>query len=162
MPQMALNLWVVKIYGISDPIQLLSTILAYLGFSKIVADRLCFIRNGADLGMASWSFVKTFFDGSIPIYTGLIGLLLALSENCMPAWTLLLGSLGCHPTLILLGHRKIFSKKTKDVVSSKAKKSSSKHYTDDFNKTIAFLQLLLYILLMVSKILFFSDMNFDE
>ena len=87
-PQLALNLWVMKIYGISDPIQLVSATLAYFGGFKIQVDRLCLIRNSEDFGMASWSYVKSFLDFIIPWSTGFICYLIALSEDCMPAWVL--------------------------------------------------------------------------
>ena len=98
-PQMALNLWVIKIYGISDPIQLLSAVLAYFGVIKIQVDRLCFIRNSENIGMASWSYVKTFLDLIIPFSNGFICYLCALSEDCFPAWLLLVGGLLAHPIL---------------------------------------------------------------
>ena len=97
--QMALNLWVIKTYGMSDPIQLLSFLLAYFGLIKIHADRYCFIRNGEDFGMASWSYINSFLDLIIPYLTGFIRCLIGLSEDCIPAWLLLGVSLQIHPIL---------------------------------------------------------------
>ena len=96
-PQLALNLWVIKIHGISDPVQLLSAVLAYLSFFKIQVDRYCSLRNSEDFGKASWSWVKSFLVLSIPLSTGFICYLITLSEDCMPAWILLVGALMAHP-----------------------------------------------------------------
>ena len=100
-PQLALNLWVLKVYGVSDPIQLLSAILAFLGFFKISVDRLCFIRNGLDTGIASWNYIKSFLDLIIPFSTAFIFYLCLLSEDCITAWLLLGGPLLAHPVLAL-------------------------------------------------------------
>ena len=99
IPQLALNLWVIKIYGISDPIQLLSALLAWIGHLKTSVDRLCFIRNGEDVGMASWNYVKSLFDLIIPFSTGFIGYLIGLSEDSQPAWSLLVAPLLTHPII---------------------------------------------------------------
>ena len=122
-PQLTLNLWVIKIYGISDPIQLVSALLAFIGAFKINADRYCLVRNSEDFGIASWSFVKSFLDLSIPFSTGFIAYLVSLSEDCMPAWFLLVGALLVHPIISgivgIVNHKK-HTPKTK---------SSSRHFT---------------------------------
>ena len=122
-PQLALNLWAIKIYGVSDPIQLVSALLAYFGVFKISVDRLCFIRNSEDFGIASLSYVKSFLDVIIPFSTVFICYLIALSEDCLPAWLLLVGPLLAHPILFqivtIVNHKKHTQKS----------KSSSGHFS---------------------------------
>ena len=122
-PQFALNIWVIKVYGVSDLIQLLSALLALIGLLKIQVDRLCLIRDGEEFGMASWSYVKSFLDLSIPWLTGFIFNLIGLSEDCMPAWLLLAGPFLAHPIIswisLIFNHKK-HTPKTK---------SSLRHYS---------------------------------
>ena len=154
LPQFALNLWVMKIYGISDPIQVMSAILAYLGFFKINADRLCFTRNGQDIGMASWSYVKSFLDLIIPLSTGFIGCLVSLSEDSQPAWLLLVGQILAHPILlwiVQIVNRKKHIPKTK---------SSSRHFTVYVCTQIVIGMHIWYIFFIVSKKSTILDTNF--
>ena len=146
-PQLGLNLWVIKIYGISDPIQILSAFLTWFGLGKTLADTYCVIRNGKGLGKASWIYVKTLFDVSIPTITTITSYVLVLSEDCMPAWFLLLASLGAHPVLRWIVYRKSLHK---DEVITEAK-SGSRHATVEFNTTLIILILLGHIPLIVSK-----------
>ena len=152
MPQLALNLWVIKIYGISDPIQLLSFFLAWFGLIKIQADRYCFIRNSEDLGIGSWNFVKSFLDVSIPVSSAFICFLLCLSEDCMPAWFLLIASLAAHPIQRWIGPlcQKFTFKKAKDIASPNAK-STSRHSTIQLNVKMIVSIPIAYIVLTVSK-----------
>ena len=144
-PQMALNLWVIKIYGISDPIQLVSALLAFIGVLKIAVDRLCFIRNGQDIGMVSWSYVKSLLDLIISFLTGFIGYLICLSEDCMPAWVLLMGPLLTHPFLFwivqIVNHKK-HTPKTK---------STSRHYSVYACTQMIIGMLRMYTFFIVSK-----------
>ena len=154
LPQFSLNLWVIKIYGISDPIQVMSAILANLGFFKINADRLCFTRNGQDIGMASWGFVQSFLDLIGPLLSGFFGYLISLSEDCMPAWVLLMGPLLTHPFLFwivqIVNHKK-HSPKTK---------SSSRHFTVYVCTQIVIGMHIWYIFFIVSKKSTILDTNF--
>ena len=144
-PQMALNLWVIKIYGVSDPIQLVSAVLAWVGLIKIVADRYCFIRNGQDIGMASWGFVQSFLDLIGPLLSGFFGYLISLSEDCMPAWVLLMGPLLTHPFLFwivqIVNHKK-HTPKTK---------STSRHYSVYACTQMIIGMLRMYTFFIVSK-----------
>ena len=148
-PQMALNLWVIKIYGISDPIQLLSALLALIGVFKIQVDRYCFIRNGEDFGIASWTYVKSFLDLIMPFLTSFIGYLIGLSEDCIPAWLLLVAALLGHPILFLIVHKKH---------TPKTKRSSS-HYTVLSNTQMIIGILGSYTFLIVSKNQLFLILN---
>lgn len=158
MPQLALNLWVIKVYGISDPIQLLSALTAWFGLIKVQADRYCFIRNRENSEMASWSFAKSFFDVSIPVSSAFISFIMILSEDCLPAWVLLVGSLNAHPLLRWIVYHSFKNKEAKDVVVPKAK-NSSRHSTVHLNTTVMASLPISYIALAVSKKLTFSDIN---
>ena len=142
LPQFSLNLWVIKIYGISDPIQVMSAILAYLGVAKIQVDRFCFIRNDEDVGMASWNYVKSFLDLIIPYSTGFICQLIALSEDCLPAWTLIGGALLAHPIIFWIVNYRKDAPKTK---------SSSRHYSVYMYKFVILSIFTCYPFLIVSK-----------
>ena len=144
-PQSALNLWVLKIYGISDPIQIVSALLACFGLFKILVDRYFFIRNGQDIGIASWSYIKSFLDLIIPYLTGFIGYLIALSEDCMPAWSLLVAAVLAHPILYWIVRIVNHTKHTPKT------KSSSRHSTVYVNTQTIIAILIWYTFFIVSK-----------
>ena len=154
-PQLALNLWVIKIYGVSDPIQLVSAVLAWVGLIKIIADRYCFIRNGQDVGMASWSYLKSFLDLIIPLSTVFIGYLIGLSEDCIPAWLLPVAALLAHPCSIwivsMINHNRKNTPKTK---------SSSRHFSVSACTKMIIAVLMGYTFFIVSKKSPFLDSNF--
>ena len=154
-PQMALNLWVIKIYGISDPIQLVSALLAFIGVLKIAVDRLCFIRNGQDIGMVSWIYVKSFLESIIPFSTGIIACLISLSEDCQPAWLVLMGPLLFHPIIfwiVVIVAPKKHTPKTK---------SSSRHIYVYSCTQMFITTLMCYTMFIVSKKSTFLDSNFS-
>ena len=153
-PQFALNLWVIKIYGVSDPIQLVSATLAYFGGFKIQVDRLCLIRNSEDFGMASWSYVKSFLDSIIPWSTVFIFYLILLSEDCMPAWSVLLGALQAHPIISWTVGIAIHKKHTPKT------KSTSRHFTVLSNTLMIISTLIGYTFFFVSTKSTFLDTNF--
>ena len=115
IPQLALNLWVIKQFGVKDPIQIISAILSWIGALKHYSDRTSFIRNGEDLGIASWSFAKALVNLIIPSMTQFIALMLYLCEPCIPLWWTLWSFLFAHPTMgwLMANNFKIFHSKLK-------------------------------------------------
>ena len=150
-PQMALNLWVIKIYGISDPIQLLGVLTAWFGLIKVQADRYSLIRNRENFETASWSLAKSFFDVSIPVSSTFIGLLMHLSEDCTPAWFLLVASLAAHPLMRWIVYGKLKYKEAQENGVVPKAKNSSRHSTVGLNAVVLFSTPLSYSVLAVSK-----------
>ena len=144
-PQMALNLWVIKIYGVSDPIQLVSAILAFLGLVKIQVDRLCFIRNNEDFGMASWTYAKSFLDWIIPFSTAFIEHLMSLSADCIPSWILLIGPSLSHPILFWISSL-VYQKK-----HTPKTKSSTRHFSVSGYTMVMIILFIGYTFFIVSK-----------
>ena len=96
-PQLALNLWIIKQYGVTDPIQVISAILSFVSLCKTFVDRASFSINGQDLGILSKTFLKSVANWIVTILSALILLLFVMSEDVIPPWCLLLMSFGTHP-----------------------------------------------------------------
>ena len=106
VPQLSLNLWIIKQYGVTDPIQVISAILSYVSLYKTLAERVSFIINGKDLGIFSMTFLKSIANLSVMFFSLLIILLFVMSEDAIPPWYLLPISLGSHSGLAWIIHPK--------------------------------------------------------
>ena len=106
VPQLSLNLWTIKQYGVTDPIQVISAILSYFSLLKTLAERVALIINGQDLGILSMTFLKSIANLSIVFFSNLINLVFIMSEDAIPAWYILPISLGSHSGLARIIHPK--------------------------------------------------------
>ena len=68
-PQLLLNLWIIKQYGVTDPIQIICAILSYVSLYKTLAERVSFIINGQDLGIFSMTFLKSIANLSVMFFS---------------------------------------------------------------------------------------------
>ena len=59
VPQLSLNLWIIKQYGVSDPFQVISAILSFVSLHKSLAEREAFIIKGQDPSILSMAFIKS-------------------------------------------------------------------------------------------------------
>ena len=98
-PQLLLNLWIIKQYGVTDPIQVISAILSCVSRYKTIAERISFIINGQDLGILSMTFLKSIANLIVVFFSNLIFLVYVMSEDTIPAWYIFAFSLGDHPVL---------------------------------------------------------------
>ena len=97
IPQLALNLWTIRTYGIQDPIQIISAILSLISYFKGHTELIACIINGENRGIACWTFIKTFGDLSISFFCTSISFLLYLSESCLPSWGIFVTMVSYHP-----------------------------------------------------------------
>ena len=83
--QLALNGLIMNEYEVKDRLQLYSAIISMISMFKCMVDRYSFIRNGQDLGMISFEFIKAVLYLTPPLASVFIFELISWSNNQFPS-----------------------------------------------------------------------------
>ena len=144
LPQLAMNLWIIKNYGITDNIQIMSGVLSIITFFKSLADKMSFIIHGKDVGILSMTFLKCWADLLIAFISVCTLSLHILSDDNIPPWLILVTFLLAHPVVAWITNPKIMCFKL-------AKPENGKnHYTSNDNILCIIVVCLIYTFRVVS------------